>query len=331
MTTFREGTPDRSPLDETPNSAKRASRGFLLIFLLSLVLRLLWWGLGPRVIEDEGTYIARAGETLAAGCGYMGIHGFPLLYPPLYSILVATGVQLGLSSEAAGRLVSLLFGVSLPLLVCLIARRLYGTAAAWTGGLLAAAHPFLVVTSAAVLTESTFLTLTMLAVFFYHGFVNLDSRRDAILAGSCLGLAYLCRPEAMMLAAFFSVIAVAVNQRQRSLVLGRTALFLAAFSIFALPFVFFLYSQTGEIHLEAKSPEAIVTAFSEQEGQHWGLTYFAIDCDLKGIGISMVSNLELLKAPCPSLLQVARISLRQAKRNLPWLLRRSGSHTSASL
>ena len=234
-------------------------RGLLLLFLLSLVLRVLWLSLGPHVLEHDGILYARLGENIAMGRGFQSINeqGLLLFHGPLYAALIAAGVRLGLTAETAGRLISLLFGIPLPVIICLIGRRLYGPVAGWLGGLLAAIHPLLVVTSAAVLTESATLTLTALAVYFYLGVLQLDSRRDPILAGSCLGLSYLCRPEALILAALFSIIVVAVNLPRRSLALARAALLVFAFSVFALPFIIFLSIQTGQVRFEAKTPVAL--------------------------------------------------------------------------
>ena len=206
-----------------------ARRGLLLLFLLSLVLRLLWLSLGPHAIEHEGILYARLGENIAMGRGFQSINeqGLLLFHGPLYASLVAAGVRLGLSAETAERLISVLFGIPLPVIICLIGRRLYGPLAGWLGGLLAAVHPLLVVTSAAVLTESTTLTLTALAVYFYLGILDLDSRRGPIFASSCLGLCYLCRPEALLLTTLLSMIIVAVNLPRRSLALARSALFVS--------------------------------------------------------------------------------------------------------
>ena len=298
-----------------------ARRGLLLLFLLSLALRLLWLSLGPHVIEHEGTCYARVGENVAMGRGLLAVHeeGIFLLHPPLYASLIAAGVWLGLTGETAGRLVSLLFGVPLPVIVCLIARRMYGPVAGWLGGLLAAIHPLLVVMSAAVLTESAILTLTALAVYFYLGVLDLDSRRDPILAGSCLGLSYLCRPEGLILAALFAIVAVVVNLPRRSLALARSALLVSTFSVFALPYIIFLAIQTGQLRFEAKTPYALAFTWRTEQGQDDDKIYYAIDHDLVETGINMISTRQLLRT-LPSAPQLVQAVLKQVKLNLRWPL-----------
>ena len=112
--------------------------GLWLVCLLSLVPHLLWLGLGPKAIEVEGSLYARVGEGIAMGRGLLDvpcIEGVFLVHPPLYPALIAGGIRLGLGSETAqAHRLWLLFGIPLPVVICLICRRLYGPAAGWLGG-----------------------------------------------------------------------------------------------------------------------------------------------------------------------------------------------------
>jgi Dolichyl-phosphate-mannose-protein mannosyltransferase len=312
--------------DDSPFLQPGARRGLLLLFLLSLVLRLLWLGLGPQAIEYEGTSYARVGEDIATGRGFLRGFQEAVIIPHSapYSALIAAGVRLGLTGETAGRVISLLFGSALPVVICLIGRRLYGPVAGWLGGLLAAVHPLLVVASAAVLTEPATLTLNMLAVYFCLGALDLDSRRDPILAGSCLGLSYLCRPEGLILAALFAITVVAVNLPRRSLALARAALLVFAFSVFALPYIVLLTIQTGQIRFEVKTPGALAFISRTEQGQDDDQINWAIDHDLVGTGIGMLSTRQLVRT-LPSAPQIAWLSLKQMRLNLRWILRSIGA------
>lgn len=123
-------------MNAIPEGMRRvASRSLtppLIVVLVALGLRVAWWRVGPHVIESEGAYYARVGENLATGHHLTDLHamGTALLDPPLYATLIAAGVKSGLTSETAGRSVSLLAGSLLPLIVFLFARRLYGQSAA---------------------------------------------------------------------------------------------------------------------------------------------------------------------------------------------------------
>jgi 4-amino-4-deoxy-L-arabinose transferase-like glycosyltransferase len=300
--------------------------GALLLFLLALVIRLLWWHFGPQVIESEGVYYARVGENLAAGRGLVGIHemGLQLLYPPLYASLIAAGVRLGLSAETAGRTVSLLFGSGLAAVVFMFARRYYSTAAGWLAGLLAATHPLLVVASTAVLTESTNLTLMVLAIYFMIDVLALGKWRSVVLGAICLGLAYLVRPEAFILAWAFAFLVIAVNLRQWKPAAVRSGVLLGVFAVFAIPYILFLWQQTGQLRFEAKTADGVRYAQRELAGQSASQIYFAIDKNLLERGASNVSDLEMLQTTHASLPERVRMTVRQAIQNLPRLLRGFG-------
>jgi 4-amino-4-deoxy-L-arabinose transferase-like glycosyltransferase len=298
----------------------------IALVLFSLVLRLLWWYVGPRVIETEGILYARTGENLAHGRGLVAISemGLNLLDPPLYASLIAAGVRLGLSSELAGRAVSVFAGALLPLAAYLLAKRLYGSVAGWLTGLLVAVHPLLIVTSTAVLTESISLTLSLLGVYCTVKMLSPDSRRAAIAGGTCLGLAYLARPEALILTGMLAA-TVAIASRdgwQRGV--GRALTFLGVFAVFALPYVAFLSAETGQLRWEGKSADGLRWATRTEAGETWGPIYFGIQSDLVETGNSNTSDLEQLLTTHVSALRRARILVRQGTANFPRLLRALG-------
>jgi 4-amino-4-deoxy-L-arabinose transferase-like glycosyltransferase len=297
-----------------------------VLLAVSAALRLVWWRLGPQVIEAEGSYYARVAENLAAGRGLIGLReaGLQLLYPPLYPALIAVGVKLGLASEAAGRLVSVIAGSWLPVIVCLLARRIHGAAAGWLAGALTALHPLLIGISAAVLTESTYLTLSMLAILFVVELLARDSRPWALGAGALFGLAYLCRPEALLLAALASMGLVLANLRDWRRAAGRAALLLAVLGLLAAPYVIFLHGQTGQLRFEAKSADGLRKMLREEAGWSEGEIYFKVGDDLVEQGNSNTSDLEQLTTTRIALGHRLRLTLRQGLRNLPRTLRGLG-------
>jgi 4-amino-4-deoxy-L-arabinose transferase-like glycosyltransferase len=302
-------------------------RALILVFLVGLLARVGWFAAGPKVIENEGVYYARVGENLAAGRGLLSIHesGKHLLYPPLYAGMISVGVRAGLSSETAGRAISLAFGVVFPVLVLLVARRLYGARAGWMAGALAAVQPVLVVASSAVLTESTYLTLSLAAFWCVTEALTLKSWRSAAAAGVCLGGAYLCRPEAFILAGLFAVAIVLFNRGRWREAARRAAVLLGVFAIFAVPYVHFLYRETGQLRFEAKTADGIRYAQRKAAGQDWGEIYFAIDpVTLKEKGATNTSDLSMLLDTHSTVGERARTMLHQGMHNLPRLLQALG-------
>jgi 4-amino-4-deoxy-L-arabinose transferase-like glycosyltransferase len=304
---------ERSPLSQ------RERLALLLIAALAAALRLLWWHLGPRVIESEGIYYARVAENLAAGRGLLGLgeHGLELLYPPLYSGLLAAGVRLGFNVVSVGRAVSLLFGASLPLLCFCYARRYLSAAAGWLAAATAALHPLLVVVSTAVLTESSYLTVMLAALYFAAEVFHLGRRRAALAAGGLLGIAYLLRPEAFVLTFALLVTLLAFHRRQLRAAAVRAGLLLAVFALFALPYIGFLWKETGQLRFEAKTAEGVLMAQSQLP---MGQFRFGITDQLVETGVSNTSDLEQIRTTHVTLAGAARLMAHQALRDVPHLL-----------
>lgn len=302
-------------------------RAVLALLALSLGLRVAWFAVGPAAIESEGAYYARVGENLARGRGYVGIReaGLQILYPPLYPASIALGVRAGLPAETAGRLVSLLFGSVFPLLALALARALYGERAGWFAGLLAAVHPLLVALSAAVLTESVYLTLLLAAILLTVRSLTSGSARAAAGAGLVLGLAYWTRPEALALAGAFAFVLAASRMPGARGALARGAAAAVAFLGVALLYAVPLSLHVGAFRLEAKSPESVAFLRRHWAGESETQIYFSVDSDLRDTGISNVSNLDMIRNTAPaSPGERWRLALPGVKRNLPrffaWLL-----------
>ncbi|MBS0366400.1 MAG: glycosyltransferase family 39 protein [Proteobacteria bacterium] len=302
----------------------RERLGLALLLLLAAALRVTWWHFGPQVIESEGINYARLGENLAAGRGLLGLNelGLELIYPPLYPLLIAAGIHAGLGAEYAGRLVSFVAGAGLPLACFWYGRRYASTAAGWLAGLVAAIHPLMIVLSAAVLTESAYLTLTLCGLYFMAEVLRLGRRRATLGAGVSLGLAYLLRPEAMVLTMALVLLLMLWNTRQWRQAAQRAAVLLAVFAVFAIPYVAFLWHETGQLRFEAKSAEGLLMAQSKVTG---GEFYFGVDHNLAAYGASNTPDLARLKSEHVSVAQTAAVLARQSVRNLPNLLRALGS------
>ncbi len=96
---------------------------------------------------------------------------------------------------------SLLFQTAMVLPISLLTRMLQGFTAAVLSGALIAIHPLLVVAAPSVLTEPTYLTLYFTGLYGAALAVETGGVRAGVLAGVAFGLAYLTRPEGIVLAA----------------------------------------------------------------------------------------------------------------------------------
>jgi hypothetical protein len=122
-------------------------------------------------------------------------HGQPALGPAHhgYPALIALASTFVHGAIAPGRTVSLLAAAALMLVVYALARRTLEPAWASLAVWLVALHPLLGVYGGVVMTESTVLALS-------YGALLLMEQQRFLAGGVTMGLAYLVRPEALVLA-----------------------------------------------------------------------------------------------------------------------------------
>jgi 4-amino-4-deoxy-L-arabinose transferase-like glycosyltransferase len=162
------------------------------LLLVAFVLR-RWVAAAIPVIETDGVQYVRIAEQFRAS----GIPWDPLFHP-LYSVAMALAAPFAADLEAAGRLVSALFGTAVILPAYALARAILGPGAALiTAGLLSI-HPALVHSGASVLSEAIYTFWLILAVWIGHRAFTAERPRTLPAAGIALGLAYLVRPEAFL-------------------------------------------------------------------------------------------------------------------------------------
>jgi len=121
----------------------------------------------------------------------------------LLYVVVGAGISaLGVPTELAGRLVSLLASVGLFFLVYALARQFHSRQAAWFALLLLTFNPVSVGLSVGALTEPLYVTLVyagLLVFVLYHRRLTL---KPAWLIGILLGSAFLTRVEGILYLAF---------------------------------------------------------------------------------------------------------------------------------
>ena len=237
--------------DSEPRTHRREIYSLLCISLIALVLRV---GLAsfPRVIRwDEPDYLW-LGKSLLMGQGYT-ITGVPELhYTPLLPILSGAIYALTGKPELGTSIWYVLCGAFLCVPVYAIAQRSYGRRVALISALLVAVFPSL---SAGVLywgtmTEPLFVLLVYGAL--WSVWVALDRRALWLYAvtGLLLGLAYLARPEGLIWAGGVGLLMLlywgARKRLWRWRSLAKLCLYVGAFLLVAMPYMFFLHRHTGQ-------------------------------------------------------------------------------------
>jgi alpha-glucosidase len=311
-----------------PNSAGihwRAPFGeVVLVIIGALAIRILavsiYWQ--PGIISGEGAEYARIAENLRSGLRYSGIAtpGLELMFPPLFPLLIALASLVTHDYEWAGRFVTIVLGAALPLPIYGVASYLFGRSAGLTAALIAALHPLFINLSIAVLTEGPYATLLFSGVYAALRAMERSTTRHWCLVGGTFGLAYLVRQEAigpLLVAAIFALVA---TPGTRALKCKHAAAALGMFLVLALPEIAFIFKTTGLLRLEAKTPINYAIGSRMLGGQDQRLAEFAINDNLEGTGVWMVSNLSIVRDTRPDLKSLLRFFKRATLKNTPSLL-----------
>ena len=324
-----------------------------LIVAASFVVRLaalVYWRTGA--IETEGAEYATLAENLRNGTGYVGLAtpGAELLFNPLFPWLIAGASFVTNNYEWAGRLVSLILGALLPLPVFGIASHLFNRRVGFIAAILTLLHPLLVNLSFTVFSEGPYATLLLSAVYWALRALNVSSIKPWVLMGATFGLAYLLRAEAVAPFLISVLFALVAAKGALAVKCKRAVAAIGIFLVLALPEVIFLYESTGKVRLEGKSAIFLATSsryFAAEtslavnhrlpDGQHdnepsdapivasgvgsaaFKWTQFAIDADLRGTGIAMRPNAEVIRETPTSLKELLHLLEKGVRQNLPIL------------
>ena len=195
---------------------------------------------------DSPSYIAMA-RMLAAGRWLDALYRN---FSPLYPWTMAQMHRVVSDWELGGQLISLLMGTLTAPLVYVLMRRVYhrydlaiGAAA------LAAIHPQLVEYSTDVLTEASYISLTIVVIWLAVRAMDERDARSALIAGLIGGVAYLCRVEAIgvlvVVAAFLPFAALRWREFGVGWAIKVSLMFAAGFLLIASPYLLYLHFATG--------------------------------------------------------------------------------------
>lgn len=202
-----------------PRVDRKAAALSAILLVVALVPRLLFWRFQWIVSVDGTTYIRLARY-------FLGGPFIDTQQPPGYPFLISLALRLvGGDGVLAARLVDLVCGAALPILLFLLARRLCGAWLAFAGGIVLALTPLAVRYSITTMSEAPYVLFVLLAALAAQ-------HRHDIRAGAAAGLAFLVRPEGLVLA---GALALSRGLRPRAWLLLALG-FLAAGAVPALVF-----------------------------------------------------------------------------------------------
>ncbi|MBN2467565.1 MAG: glycosyltransferase family 39 protein, partial [Deltaproteobacteria bacterium] len=226
----------------------------LFLVLVALGVRLIALERICLIARDGIHYVSLARQFLSGSFAEALSHPFH----PLYSLLMALAGGFIGDVELAGKLISLLLGSVTVVPVYLLGRTIYDSKVGAVAGLLFAFHPYCVRFSVDVLSDSTFLCFFGFA--FYLGVRAAKSDRKAFLwslgAGGISGLAYLTRPEGIIVPGFllgwFILAWIGNPDKNRARTIGMATGLVLTFFCVAGPYLGFIKSYTGQWQISMK-------------------------------------------------------------------------------
>ncbi|MDB5042926.1 MAG: hypothetical protein JWN27_3652 [Candidatus Eremiobacteraeota bacterium] len=243
------------------------------IVLVAILLRAATLGIRhDAAIDMDGSEYVRVAENILGGHGAIGMRGVPMvIFPPLYSWLIALLLRVGVAPEHAALTIAFLGGCAFVIAIAALVATVYDRRTALAAALVAAVLPMCVETSTTALAEAPFAAFATAGLWSLVLLMRSWSLRAAAACGAAFGTAYLLRPEGALfaLAALAIASSVALVRRRRFLpiaVLGASALLLVLPSVVATE----LY--VGRVVLEGKS----AINFRLADGLRNGASYLAI-------------------------------------------------------
>ncbi|HKO45923.1 MAG TPA: glycosyltransferase family 39 protein [Pyrinomonadaceae bacterium] len=190
-----------SSLVSANDNSRLAVRDLVCVFALALAIRLIFVIFYQWAPEDAIGYDALASNLLAG-------NGFswdltPPYYPnlfrtPVYPVFLASIYAVAGHHDTVVYLVQAVIGSATCCLTYLIARRYWDRRVALIAGLLSATYLHAAYFVSAKLTETVFTFLMCGAIYFVIVALQKQNWRLMVAAGLAMGLAILCRPEAML-------------------------------------------------------------------------------------------------------------------------------------
>ena len=251
------------------NSGKSALTKNDMVVMLLLVLT----GFGIRlylvqfydVISADGIAYVNIAKNFITGKGLSAATH----YPPFYPILLGLASVLFKDFETAGLAVSIVMGSLIAVPVFLLGSDFFSRKVGLIAAILAVTWPTLRLWSTNVMSQATYITLLLFAIYFLWQGYRKSSLLSSAAAGVFFACAHLTRSEGVIV--LFSGAAVLIvftfinrlSPRKLLYVLLSVGVFFMVFS----PYLIMLHDLTGKWQLTGKGKVAIADALSEYLGK----------------------------------------------------------------
>ncbi len=225
-----------------------------LIARVVLTTALVAWNNVPTHWDDASyAQYARA----VVDTGRLATHHFPVGYP----LFVALCLKIGGGSFAAVRAANVLLGVATIAIVSRIANLCYGRSAAVVAAWLTALYPPLVFMTSRVMSETLFITLLMLSLYWFLASTEDGRTRGSAIAGSLFALASLVRSNLLPMFPFIPLWQIwRAGSKLRTRLVAAIVCSVVTLTILALPGLYFLATKGEFIPLATNAGQTFYGA-----------------------------------------------------------------------
>jgi 4-amino-4-deoxy-L-arabinose transferase-like glycosyltransferase len=237
---------------------------------------------GTRIYMFFSTYVIARDSVLYMGMSDLFQQGqfleaLKYITPPFYPLLLAAMKIVIGDPEIAGKMVSFITGVCTFFPLYYLGKKIFERHIVFLGLFLFSIHPYLVRYSAEVLSESTFIFLSVTGMWLF--WKGLDERRHiyCLVSGAILGLSCLTRAQGLIWAGVLMTVPIIFYflRRRKEIYQGKewisSLLAIVGFFIVIIPYAYFLKGLTGEWTIRQSGAYALLmgTGSSQQQGL-WG-------------------------------------------------------------
>ncbi len=277
---------EREAASSAPSPGRKVNPELLwlgAVFLLAVVMRTIAALTRDMIQADEASYL-RMAENLLLGKAPLEITGtsatqFSILYP----FVIASLTVVFKNYVFTGYLVSVLFGSLLVLPVYMLGKNMWNQRVATAAAALTAVLPVLVDAGSSIDAANIYAFWLLCAVFFGYRMQFTKRCMCGMLAGTCLGLAFLSGPGALYYLVVLAVMLVVIGLRQEVANYANKAVahFLLMFLLFAVPGVIFTSYMNGGFSLSGKPATPVYAAVNGfREGTlDWEREAYGLDAD----------------------------------------------------
>ncbi len=185
------------------DSLRKKDLFFLItVFLIANILRILFCILfrenilyiQSNILNDAQQYISVA-KNFLAGKGIILSKETLAKITPVYPLFLAMGYSLFGESYWTIRLIQIIISSLSCVLVYFLSKEMIDEDTAKVSMVITAIYPFFIFFAGFILTETLFIFLLLLSIYFFQMSKKIPSMKNMIITGILLGISILCRPS----------------------------------------------------------------------------------------------------------------------------------------